>query len=154
MPMLKTWMNERNLQQRSTTMQTRTWAKRFDPGQVKLILIAVSAIAIMLLGTILSTTFLNSGDQAVTTDRTQTSEVARPTSNARFLGWNILPGDPGTYPVTGQRDYRFRDWNILPGDPGTYETTSLQEYLFQGWNILPGDDARFVPPAHERGARY
>ncbi len=110
-------------------MQAPAWTRRLEPGQIKLVLIAAAATGILLLGAVLSTSVMN-GDQAPTVDRAE-SLIARPTPNDRFLGWNILPGDPGTYPATSQQEYRFRDWNILPGD-----------------------DVQFVPPAYERGTRY
>lgn len=156
--------------------RTRTWTERFDPGQIKLFLVAIAAIAILLIGVVLSTTMSSGNDQIATIDRAR-SEAVRPTSNARFLSWNVLPGDPGTYPVTSQREYRFLDWNILSGDPGTVPVTSLQEHRFQDWNILPddhgafpatslqeyrfrdwntlpGDDTPFIPPAYEHGTRH
>ncbi|MEZ4520778.1 MAG: hypothetical protein R3A46_03885 [Thermomicrobiales bacterium] len=111
-------------------MQAPTWTKRLNPGQIRLFFIAITATAILMTGAVLSTTLSGNSNQAATVNHAR-SEVARPTSNARFLGWNILPGDPGTYPVTGPRDYRFLERNSLPGD-----------------------DVRAVPPAHERGTRY
>lgn len=135
-------------------MQAPTWTKRFDPGQIKLLLIALAAITILLIGAVLSTTLSSGNDRAATVDRAQGNEVAPLTSNARFLGWNTLPGDPGTYPVTSQQEHRFRDWNVLPGDPGTQPATSLREYRFRDWNVLPGDNTRLVPPDPERGIRH
>jgi len=155
-------------------MQSRTWTKRFEPGQIKLIAVAAAAIATLFAGAVLSTT-LQRDDQAATTSRARV-EMVRPATNTRFLGWNTLPGDPGTYPVTSLQEYRFLDWNTLPGDRGTApvaglqahrfldwnilpDTTgiasalSLQEHRFHDWNILPGDDAKLIPPAHERGVR-
>jgi hypothetical protein len=127
--MLKMWMTEWILQQRSTDMQARTWTKRFDSGQIRLILIAAFAIAVLLLGALLSE-YLKTGDQTAVTDRTQ-NEIVRATPNTRFVERNILPGDRGTYPVTSLREYRFHEWNILPGD-----------------------DAQFLPPDGERGSRH
>lgn len=130
-------------------MQARTWTRRFEPGQFKLILAALVAIGILLLGAVLATT-LSSGDQAASIDRPRI-DLARPTPNTRFLERNILPGDPGTYPVTSPREYRHR---LFTHPPDSAPATSLQEYRFRDWNILPGDDVPVVPPAHERGDRY
>lgn len=152
MPMLKTWMTERNLQQRSIKMQTRTWTKRFEPGQIKLITVAAAAIVTLFTGAVLSAT-LQSTDQSATTNQARV-EMVRPAPNPRFLDWNVLPGDPRTYPVTSLGEYRFDDWNILPGDTGAAPVTSLQTSRFRDWNVLPGDDAMLVPPAYERGARH
>ncbi len=135
-------------------MQARTWTKRFEPGQIKIILVAAAAITILLIGAVLSGT-LSSSDQAASIDRAQ-NEIARLMSNARFVELNTLPGDPGTHPVTSLQEYRFFDSNILPGNLGTKQATvsGLWEYRFLELNILPDDDLKFVPPSGEPGTRY
>ncbi|CAN5760190.1 hypothetical protein BH23CHL2_BH23CHL2_06940 [soil metagenome] len=135
-------------------MQARTSTRRFEPGQTKLIIAAGGAIAILLLGAVLSMT-QSSGDQAAIVDRARV-DIVRPTPNTRFLEWNVLPGDPRTYPVTSLTQYRVEEWNVLAGDPGTYPVTSLQEYRFRDWNVLPDHacDVQLDPPAYERGTRH
>ncbi len=135
-------------------MQAPTWNKRLEPGQVKLILVAAAAIAIVLLATILSES-LSSDNQTATTDRAQNAQL-QATPNARFLERNILPGDRGTYPITSLQEYRFQGWNILPGDPGTTASMlkSQEEYRFLDRNVLPGGDALLLPPDGKRGSRH
>ena len=95
-------------------MQTPTWTRHLEPGQIKLMIVAIVTTAILLLGLALSTSLLNN-DQTTSAERARI-ELPRPTPNTRFLEINILPGDPRTYPVTSLNEYRFLEWNILPGD--------------------------------------
>ena len=135
-------------------MQTPTWTKRFEPGQIKLLVIGAVAIAILLLGALLSESLMSS-DQTAISERTQ-NDIVRATPNTRFVERNVLPGAPGTYPVTSLREYRFHDWNILPGDSGAAASAliSQQEYRFLDRNVLPGDDALLLPPDGKRGSRH
>ena len=110
-------------------MQAPTWTRRFEPGHVKLILVVAAVTTVLLLSALLATN-LSSDDSTAGIGQTRSAQLSA-MPNTRFLGWNILPGDPGTQPVTSLREYRFRDWNILPGD-----------------------DAELVPPAGERGTRH
>lgn len=135
-------------------MQARTWTERFEPGQIKLIVVAIAATGLLVLVAVLSTSPW-SNDQAASTNRART-ELSQPAPNTRFLERNILPGDPRTYPVTSLGEYRFFEWNSLPGDAGANESAlmSQKEFSFLDRNILPGDDTTLIPPAYERGNRH